>query len=158
MGNYCQGCQYCGKKAIDAVRKNKDELIVVLCPGDEEVKKGYPLASGNPASATQRIISCLPKGKTINDYAVAELVRCNPGRDKKNKYKQPSKTSIQHCSKYLEELLIEKNYKKIIALNKNASDIVSKVLSNNPQLNQNLVKGKHPQSGVTNEELKSYFL
>lgn len=158
MGKYCEGCTYNGQKEIGVDREDKEELIIMLCPGDEEIKAGHTLASSDPTSATQRIITNLPKGKTINDYAVAELVRCNPGRDRGNNYKQPTKTSVALCYRNIEELIIVKNYKRIITFSKEANDIVKNILSRHTELNSKLVEGKHPQSGVTNEELKTYFL
>lgn len=155
---YCKSCPYENNEPkIGVANEDKDVLIVMLCPGDDEKDSHKPLASAKGQSATQRIKKNLPEGKEIENYAVAELVRCYPGRDSRNCYKHPSSVGIALCCRYLEDLIVEKKYEKIISLTVEGNAIIENILSRHPEIKSRLVKGRHPRSGVSDKDLKEYL-
>lgn len=156
MCDYCYGCPYKGKEKVESVRMEKETLLVMLCPGDSEILAGKPLVSKDSRSATIRIEDNLPTGKSLEEYAVAELVKCCPGRDNNGKYKQPEKSAVALCYRYLEEELQNQKFKKVITFSKDAGVIVENI-KKRLNLSFEHIKGKHPQNGVSNDELKKYF-
>ena len=148
----CAGCPYLEQKRINGVRMTKETLIVMLCPGKNEKKNGIPLSSNDNRSATKRIEKCLPQGRTLEDYAVTELVKCYPSNDS-----VPDSIAVALCYKYLEEDLCKNSFKKVIVMCKEGIPIVTNIKERN-NLDFDIVEGKHPRSGVDDNTLKSYFL
>lgn len=156
MCDYCKGCPYEGHTKVESVRMDKETLIVMLCPGESEEKLKQPLASEDPTSATMRIKNNLPTGRTLEDYAVTELVRCCPGRDKNNKYLQPEVSAIALCYRFLEDELCKGSFKRVVTLSAVANSLVENI-RDRFNLSFEHKKGRHPQNGVANEEIKQYF-
>ena len=125
----------------------KETLLVMLCPGGSEILAGKPLALNDSRSATLRIEDNLPTSKSLEEYAVAELVKCYPGRDNKGKYKQPKKSAVALCYRYLEEELQNPNFKKVITFSRDAGVIVENI-KKRLNLTFEHIKGKHPQNCV----------
>ena len=150
--NNCCGCPYLkdDTKVVDSIHLDKPYLIVMQSPGESENKVGKPLSSKKKSSATYYLSKCLPKGKKLDDYAIAELVRCKP-----RVQGEPCLEAIAICYRYLEEEMVTHKFKKIYCLCKYSISIVKNIKERN-NLECEIVEGKYPDKRfVSEEELKN---
>ena len=122
---YCKGCPYekNDSSPVEGVRMDKNVLLVMQSPGANENKSGRPLSGIKGSSATQILKELLPSGKTIDDYAVTELVKCYPNGDTLDR------VAVAICYRYLETEILEGDYKKIVCFCADAFPIVENIKS-----------------------------
>lgn len=143
----CSGCPYKDEstKRVDGVNLNKNILLVMHSPGKNENNKGTPLSGTKGSSATKIIEKLLPSNKTLEDYAVVELVRCKPTNGKIDE------VALAICYRHLEEDIIQNNFDRIVTFCDSAYPIVMNVVSRN-KLTIDVIPCKYPKNTLTSEE------
>lgn len=143
----CIGCPYKNDETIrvDGVNLDKQVLLVMHSPGVNENITGKPLSGVKKSTATEIIKKLLPPCKTLEDYAIVELVRCKPAN------KTIDEVALAICCRYLEEDITKGQFKKIITFCEPAYPIVENILSRN-NLSIEVVPCKYPKNTLTDEE------
>lgn len=143
----CIGCPYKNDqtKRVDGVNLDKEVLLVMHSPGTNENITGKPLSGVKGSSATEIIKKLLPSCKTLEDYAIVELVRCKPTN------KTIDEVALAICCRYLEEDITKGQFKKIITFCESAYPIVNNILSRN-NLSIEVVPCEYPKNTLTDEE------
>ena len=154
--NSCRQCPYHeqSKKRVNIINKDKDCLILMLCPGKNEIENGKPLCSDHPSSATQRMKNALDElGKSFDDFAITEVVKCYPGAgDERDN--EPNLLSYFPCSRLLIKELKKGKYKKVIAFGEQPRKII-KALKEQYRFDFEIVECGHPTGGTSSEEIKN---
>jgi uracil-DNA glycosylase family 4 len=132
--------------------------VVFEAPGIDEWSKGEPVCSNRRGSAGYIFNTELNnQGKQKSSYDIAEAVRCFPGTSTKtiNKKDQAElKKAAKYCQKYLKDIILVKNYEKIVCFGELAGTMVSSIIKSlhrqkNPYyslsyLKENVKKLVHP--------------
>ena len=109
---------------LNLFSKNDSNMILLVfeAPGIDEWRKEEPISSKRKGSAAVKFNKELKnKNKNKEDYDIAEAVRCFPGTSTKTtnqKDLEELKTASKYCQKYLEQILKEKDYTKIVCFGK----------------------------------------
>jgi uracil-DNA glycosylase family 4 len=110
-----------------------DILLVFEAPGIDEWRKGEPICSKRRGSAGYKFNTELKsQGKIKGNYDIAEAVRCFPGTSTKT---TNQKNDIElgraatFCEKYLSDIILRKNYKKIVCFGESAEKSVESIMA-----------------------------
>ena len=143
----CGGCPYVDMdtKRVDGINFNKKVLLVMHSPGVNENKTGRPLSGTKGSSATKIIESCLPANKTLDDYAVVELVRCMPVN------RRIDKAALAICYRYLEDDIIQNKFDRIVTFCNSAFPIVKNIISRT-NLSAVVIQSQYPNNTLKKEE------
>lgn len=143
----CSGCPYVNEntKKVDGINLNNKVLLVMHSPGDSENKTGRPLSGIKGSSATKIIEKLLPANKTLDDYAVVELVRCKPANGKIDE------VALAICYRYLEDDIIQYKFDRIVTFCDSAFPIVKNIIFRN-KLKAKVIQCKYPKNTLTKEE------
>ena len=143
----CSGCPYMDENTtkVDGIHFNNKVLLVMHSPGDNENEKGRPLSGTKGSSATKIIEKLLPANKTLDDYAVVELVRCKPANGKIDEI------ALAICYRYLEDDIIQYQFDRIVTFCDPAFPIVKNIISRN-KLSAEVIQCKYPKNTLTKEE------
>jgi len=147
-----------GPLDLYSLQHNNDILVVFEAPGIDEWSKGEPVCSNRRGSAGYKFNTELNnQGKQKSSYDIAEAVRCFPGTSTKtiNKKDQAElKKATKYCQKYLKDIILRKNYEKIVCFGELAETMVSSIIKSlhrqkNPYyslsyLKENVKKLVHP--------------
>ena len=155
----CNKCPYATQQdnKIKIINENKETLILMLAPGEEEFKNKRPLCSSNPTSATQRIKKALKElGKSLDDFAITELIKCYPGKGA-NRNNEPNILAYYPCSLLLIKELKKGNYRKVIAFGVQPIQVIN-TIKQQYKFNFEIVECRHPNGkGATNKVIKEAF-
>lgn len=145
--DFCVGCPYENEntRVVKSRNLEKSVLLVMQSPGTCENATGKPLSGKKGSSATKILEKFLPVGKTLDDYAIAELVRCTPGKS------QPKSAAIAICYRYLENEINGNNYKIIVCFGVDAGPIV-KNIKKRLSKEFEVVACPYPRNSITKEE------
>lgn len=118
-----------------------DILLIFEAPGIDEWSKGEPICSKRIGSAGHKFNAELrAQGKIKSNYDIVEAVRCFPGTSTKTTHQKNDaelESAATYCEKYLRDIILSKNYKKIVCFGKIAKKSVQSIMGR-------LQRKKHP--------------
>lgn len=130
-------------------------LLVFQAPGDVEWVKGLAIQPTQKVggSAGRRIeLSWGRTNQKRTNFDIINTVQCFPGNNN-NRDLEPNVMAICSCSKRLNSILIKKQYNKIITFGEIANEVVLVILQNITNNKPIIIKSKHPNGGVSQQEL-----
>jgi len=139
---------------IELEDHNSDVLLVFQAPGDIEWSAGLAIQPTKKPGGTAGVRikkSWERKKKSRSDFNIINAVQCFPGNDG-DRDLSPNSMAICSCSKRLKDILNAKTYQKIIAFGRIAEDVVDSLVKT-LKYTPNIIKGVHPNGGVTKDEL-----
>ena len=111
-----------GPMELFSMNTANDILLVFEAPGIDEWCKGEPICSKRRGSAGYKFNSELNKiGKQKQNYDIVEAVRCFPGKSTvgaNQKIQTELEKAAKYCNKFLKQVILSKNYIKIICFGK----------------------------------------
>lgn len=161
-----------GPLGLYSLRSTNDILLVFESPGIDEWSKGEPVCSKRTNSAGYKLNSELSKQKKHKgNYDIAEAVRCFPGTSTKNinqKDQNELDKAAKYCRKYLKDIILCKNYRKIVCFGKVAKDNVKCIMLslikqkhchyNRSYLNSSVINLTHPMKSTTlSNDIKTHL-
>ena len=110
---------------------NSDILLVFEAPGIDEWSKRQPIISKRGFSAARKFDDALKTaGKARVNYDITEAVLCFPGKSTagvNQKIQEEVETAATYCQQYLQQDILNNNYRKIICFGEIAYSSVLKI-------------------------------
>ncbi|RKH20848.1 hypothetical protein D7X74_02850 [Corallococcus sp. CA047B] len=150
----CRGCPYHPSEGrvppprdgrahvpLSAEINGSETLLLLQAPGINEWSDGKPLSSGENNSASQRFNAALAKaGKTREEFDIAEAVNCYPGQDERGRDLPPLSPVVKACSRWLAELIKEKQYKTVVLFGNVAAQALALAWFSDPTVARSITR------------------
>lgn len=167
----CEKCPYINQSNLTVNQKTKrekppielennesDVLLIFQAPGTEEWEEGKAIqpTTKQGGTAGKRIQSSWErKDKKRSDFNIINAVQCFPGKESKRDF-QPNIKAICSCSKRLENILLNKQYRKIITFGKIAEELTNSILKS-LKVKPVIINMIHPTGGLKNIDLDNLW-
>ncbi|MGE6757652.1 uracil-DNA glycosylase family protein [Corallococcus sp. AS-1-12] len=152
-------CQARETVPLDVEDNESDILLVAQAPGEAEWEIGKPLQPTvkQGGTAGSRIAQSWERtNKERKSFNITNAVQCFPGkedpREKAPRDLAPVPAAVRACSGWLRDAMCSRRYRKVIAFGEVAALVVG-IIATLEDLPCEVQYARHPNSGVSNEEL-----